>query len=235
MNINENIMFVESVPPDTEDVYIDLPTITQQYDDAHYLDIYPQTEIPYFTDNEDDYEEENTFFEPDIIINPPNLPQQPDIIIQSKQMPNEDSEKERFLRILHEIMNREKEQYLRRPLESTMDLGDRDNILQNIQKQIKLKRRFLASKQNELSEYVKTNDFLRNVKNDYAKYNNYITNEKQQQLQAFHTLKQYSEDLRTNTQLTEERLKESMRDQYFIVNEINSLKKQLDEYTCHNK
>ena len=134
MNINENIMFVESVSPDTEDVYIDLPTITQQYDDAHYLDIYPQTEIPYFTDNEDDYEEENTFFEPDIIINPPNLPQQPDIIIQSKQMPNEDSEKERFLRILHEIMNREKEQYLRRPLESTMDLGDRDNILQNIPK-----------------------------------------------------------------------------------------------------
>jgi hypothetical protein len=234
MNIDENVVFVQPVPLDTEDVYIDLPTITQQYDDTHYLDIYPQTEIPYFTDNEDDYDDYEEVILPDIMINPP-IDTQPDIIIQSKQMSNENREKELFLRILQDFTNRQKEQYLKRPLESTIDLGDRDNILQNIQKQIELKRRFLASKQDELSEYVKTNDFLRHVKKDYAKYNDYITNEKQQQLQAFHTLKQYSEDLQANTQLTEERLKESIRDQYFIVNEINSLKKQLDEYTCPNK
>jgi hypothetical protein len=140
--------------------------------------------------------------------------------------------KELFHRILNEYQNQRKESYLKYPLENNINLGERDNILQEIQKQIQSKRQFLTKKQIELKDNIKTNDFLRQVKDDYNRYHSVIQKERKEQFDALNTLKQYSEDLRKNTEMTEDKLKDSIRDQQYIVNEMNALKKTLDEYTC---
>jgi hypothetical protein len=226
-----------------KDIYIDLPSITKPYDDNNYLDIYNQQEQPFFVNdsdyenesNEDEDEDEDELYPPNIIINGPSSPQEvsqqsqqiypPNIII--KEQPN-------YNKYNKMLTHFQKEKYMSKPIE-THDVGTRDNIFQTVQEQIDLKRQYLANKQSELKEYISTNDFLRSVKDDYGKYNDFIMNEKKQQIKALDTLKQYSEDLRINGQLTEERIKDTMKDQEYILNEMGYLKKQLDEYTCPNK
>jgi len=224
-----------------EDIYIDLPSITKPYDDNNYLDIYNQEEQSFFindSDYDDEYEDydedynQQQLYPPNIVINGPSPQEQqsqqiypPDIIIKEKSQNNE------YNKMLSQF---QKEKYMSKLID-TPDVGTRDNIFQTVQEQIDLKRQYLANKQSELKEYISTNDFLRSVKDDYNKYNDFIINEKKQQIKALETLKQYSEDLRINGQLTEERIKDTMKDQAYILNEMGYLKKQLDEYTCPNK
>ena len=269
----------------TEDMYIDLPSLTQQYDDNNYMDIYkPQSQLQeYITDDDDDFEttddydipeyletqlntlnngstqQQQQLYPPDIIVNGTKQQQQqpqlypPDIIVngtkqqqQQQQQPqlyppdiivngtNGTKQQQQYNLLLSLFQNQQREKYTAQPIE-IQDVGNRDNLLQKIQDQIGLKRRFLANKQNDLKEYISTNEFLRGVKEDYSKYNDYIMNEKQKQMQAFETLKQYSEDLRMNGELTEERLRDAIRDQKYIMEEMGNLKQQLDEYTCPGK
>lgn len=227
-----------------KDDTIDLRSIANQY---NMIPSY--SDIPYFTDNEEDYEED--YYQPDIIIQTqPSLNE--DIIINENAIMFNDNEpssnnniiiqplptlenndsKERILRILNEYQHQQKEQYMRYPLEKDIDLGERDNYLQEIQKQIQMKRQFLSNKQSELKENIKTNDFLRGVKDDYNRYHNFIQKERKEQYDALNTLKQYSEDLRKNTEMTQDKLAESIRDQKYIVDEMNALKKTLDDFTC---
>jgi len=251
----------------TENMYIDLPSLTQQYDDNNYLDIYkPQSQSQlqeYITDDDDDFEtndydipeyletqlntlnnqyqqqqQQQQLLPPNIVINGQQNQQHklypPDIIIKPQQQQYNKEEQEQYNNLLSLFQNQQREKYTAQPLE-ILDVGNRDNLLQKIQDQIGLKRRFLANKQNDLKEYISTNEFLRGVKEDYSKYNDYIMNEKKQQIQAFETLKQYSEDLRMNGELTQDKVREAIRDQKYIMEEMGNLKQHLNEYTCPGK
>jgi len=175
---------------------------------------------------------------PNIVINGQQNQQHklypPDIIIKPQPQQQQYNKEEQYNNLLSLFQNQQREKYTAQPLE-ILDVGNRDNLLQKIQDQIGLKRRFLANKQNDLKEYISTNEFLRGVKEDYSKYNDYIMNEKKQQIQAFETLKQYSEDLRMNGELTQDKVREAIRDQKYIMEEMGNLKQHLNEYTCPGK
>jgi hypothetical protein len=111
----------------------------------------------------------------------------------------------------------------------SLSVVDRDNYLSQIEKQIDAKRKLLVDKQKYLKKSLKENEFLETVKNDYEKYRNYIVGEKQNQMRAMKILSQYTEDLMVSSDAMETNIKDAKRDQKMILDEMDKLKKELDD------
>ena len=108
-------------------------------------------------------------------------------------------------------------------------LGDRDNAIVKIEKQIEAKKKMLYSRQLSLNNSVQDNAYLEGIKRDYAKYNAYIVKQKNEQIKAMELLKQYIEDIKLSGKLTEEAIVETKREHQGIVNEIDKIKKSMDK------
>ena len=107
-------------------------------------------------------------------------------------------------------------------------LGERDNYLAQIEKQIKNKRDFLLKKRNKVEHLSKENEFLENVKNDYQKYYNVILKQKQDQMKAMELLHQYIDDIKVSGKLTNQDIINTKREQNTILGEMDRIKKDLD-------
>ena len=107
-----------------------------------------------------------------------------------------------------------------------MDLASKDEkfiqLQQLIDKQIKYKK---ISKQNR---------FLEEIKNDYSNYSNYITKQKQQQIQALEILHNYVKDLSVSGKLSKQNVKDARHEQKKIIKELKSIKYNLDEVIQNN-
>jgi hypothetical protein len=110
-----------------------------------------------------------------------------------------------------------------------LSLGERDLYLMKINEEIRNKKRLLVKKKKELDKKQKINQFLEGVKDDYAKYHNYILNEKQQQYNALLLLKEYMDDLSKTDNLVQSQIRSAKYDQNEIINEIDKIKVELDE------
>ena len=117
---------------------------------------------------------------------------------------------------------------MRQPEEVEISNEEKDLLLLQIQHQIHAKRDFLLQKQKYLNKMEQQNNFLREVKNDYAKYYNYILKQKQEQMEALDMLKQYVHDLTVSGSLSKQNIKDAKLEQKRILREMKNIKKDLD-------
>lgn len=103
-----------------------------------------------------------------------------------------------------------------------------DDQFMQIQDLIDVKRKMLIEKQKKLREISKQNRFLEVVRNDYSKFNDYITQQKRDQIRALQILDNYIKDLCNSGKLTKYNLEDAKEEQKKIVRELNSIKANID-------
>lgn len=109
------------------------------------------------------------------------------------------------------------------------DMNNKDTQLMKIEEIIDAKRNMLINKQKKLRFMSKQNVFLDAVREDYDKYNDYIVQQKHEQMKAFSVLNAYINDLNRSTKLTKQNMIDSKEEQRKIVNEIKSIQHNLDK------
>lgn len=116
-----------------------------------------------------------------------------------------------------------------------MSLSDRDLYLLQIERQIEAKRSLLLKKQKKMKNISKNNEFLNDIKNDYAKYYQYIIEQKQQQVSALDMLHSYINDLSVSGNLSKHNIDDAKHEQNKILEEMRSIKQNLDELVITTK
>jgi putative IMPACT (imprinted ancient) family translation regulator len=109
------------------------------------------------------------------------------------------------------------------------DMNNKDTQLMKIEEIIDARRNMLINKQKRLRFMGKQNAFLDAVREDYDKYNDYIVQQKKEQMKAFSVLNSYIEELNRSTKLTKQNMVDSKEEQRKIVNEIKSIQHNLDK------
>jgi hypothetical protein len=107
-------------------------------------------------------------------------------------------------------------------------LAEKDDQFLNIEELIEAKRRMLLEKQKKFKLIQKQNQFLDIIKDDYSKYYNYISKQKQDQIKALEILNNYISDLTTSGKLTKNNINDAGFEQKKIIKEIKSIRKGLD-------
>lgn len=105
---------------------------------------------------------------------------------------------------------------------------ENDEKFNHLQELIEAKKQMLINKQKNLRLTCKQNQFLEIVKNDYAKFYEYVSQQKKEQIKALQILDEYIKDLTINGKLTKYNIEDAKQEQRKILNELNSLKKKLD-------
>uniref|UniRef100_A0A6C0IGD2 Uncharacterized protein n=1 Tax=viral metagenome TaxID=1070528 RepID=A0A6C0IGD2_9ZZZZ len=103
-----------------------------------------------------------------------------------------------------------------------------DDKLLKIDELIEAKRQMLQDKQKSIGKIAKQNKFLEDVKNDYTNYNNIITKQKHEQIQALELIHKYINDLKSTEQISTQNIEDAKNDQLKIMNEIQSIKQNLE-------
>jgi len=112
---------------------------------------------------------------------------------------------------------------------NNIDLAKRDQYLLKIEDEIELRRKFLLEKQKKLEKLSRQNRFLETVKDDYENYHNYIVEQKEGQIRAMNSIKQYVEDLIVSGKLTDEDIRQAKVDQREITNEVKKIREKINE------
>ena len=115
------------------------------------------------------------------------------------------------------------------------DIEINDDQFLHLQNVIKIKRNMLIQKQKKLKQLIKQNNFLKDVRNDYISYNNYIVKQKEDQIIALQLLKKYIHDLTISGNLSENNLKDALYEQNKIKKELRSIKLSLDHLMNETK
>ena len=110
-------------------------------------------------------------------------------------------------------------------------LPRKDDQFQLLQEMIDAKRESLIKKQNTLQFLSKENTFLQGIRDDYSKYNKYIVQQKQDQMTALSILNNYIQDLAVTGELSKQNIEDARTEQKKILEEIDSIKKNLDSIT----
>jgi phosphoketolase len=110
-----------------------------------------------------------------------------------------------------------------------MSLAERDLALIKIESQIESKRKLLLEKRKKLEETAKTNEFLKMVLGDYATYYDKIEDEKEKQINTMNMLNNYVKDIMKSGKLTDADIVRAKEDQRMLLQEIVSIRKELDE------
>ena len=105
----------------------------------------------------------------------------------------------------------------------------KNNQFMQIQQLIDSKRELLEKKQKKLKEIQKQNQFLGVVRDDYLKYQNYITQQKHDQINALQIINSYIDDLTQTGKLSKYNIEDAKVEQQKIMQEVNSIRSGLDE------
>jgi hypothetical protein len=104
-----------------------------------------------------------------------------------------------------------------------------------IQDLIETKKKFLINKKKKLRFILKQNKFLETVKDDYQKYYNYISQQKNDQIRALKLLDEYIKDLTISGKLTKHNIEDAKEEQSKILREVNLIKNELDSIVDDTK
>ena len=115
-----------------------------------------------------------------------------------------------------------------RIIEYKTQLEEGDVKLRHIEKVIEYKRKLLLEKQKQYNSISRTNNYLRDIKDDYNRYHNYVLKQKHDQIQALNILNQYISDLEESGKLTKHNISDARFEKKRILNEIESIKHNLD-------
>jgi hypothetical protein len=107
-------------------------------------------------------------------------------------------------------------------------LEKKDNEFMQMQRLIDTKKHFLIEKQKKLRFITKQNSFLEEVKNDYSKYYQVISKQKEDQIKALELINEYIHNLSISGQLSEQNIKDAKEEQKKILMELKSIKSGLD-------
>jgi hypothetical protein len=114
-------------------------------------------------------------------------------------------------------------------------IRERDEQFIQIQHLIDAKKKMLIDKQKKLRFISKQNIFLEAIKNDYAKYYDYIAQQKRDQIRALKVLDEYIKDLTLSGKLTKYNIEDAKEEQFKILNEVKSIKENLDSIIDNTK
>lgn len=109
-----------------------------------------------------------------------------------------------------------------------ISLAKRDNLLSQIESEIRNKERFIVSKTKDLNEHSKLNVFLREVYADYRKYSDAILDEKSKQRRAMEILHDYVDSVVSASKDIDAYVDHAKQDQLAIMHEINKIKVDID-------
>ena len=107
-------------------------------------------------------------------------------------------------------------------------LAKKDDEFMQIQQLIDAKQNFLIEKQKNLKSITKQNRFLDEVKNDYNKYYQFISKQKDDQIKALNLINDYIKNLTITGELSKQNMNDAKREQRKILNEIKSIKNSID-------
>jgi len=110
-----------------------------------------------------------------------------------------------------------------------VSIPENDDRLIQIENLIEAKKNLLIKKQKTLSQISQQNKFLGDVKNDYVKYNNFIIQQKQDQIKSFKIINDYINSLTISDKLSKYDIEDAKEEQKKIINEIKSIKHNLDD------
>lgn len=102
-----------------------------------------------------------------------------------------------------------------------------DERLIKLDELIEAKRQMLQDKQKKIQNISGLNQFLEGVQKDYLTYNNVITKQKNDQIQALELIHKYIDDLKTTEQNSSQTLADAQNEQNKIMNEISLIKQNL--------
>jgi hypothetical protein len=111
-----------------------------------------------------------------------------------------------------------------------LTLAERDIYIMHIENQMELKKKLLLDKNQSLNKNVKYNNILQHIRNDYQKYYDYIIQQKKEQMQALNILNNYIQELTNNGNLSENNRIDAKFEQKKILNEIKSVKNNMEHF-----
>ena len=152
------------------------------------------------------------------------LPGQP-----AQRDPYEQDEQDEEMQMDPDFMDMDMDMMDNNGEEMEIDLAKRDQYLLKIEDEIELRRRFLLSKQKKLEKLSRQNHFLETIKDDYENYHNYIVEQKEGQIRAMNSIKQYVEDLIVSGKLTDQDIRQAKDDQREITNEVKKIREKINE------
>jgi hypothetical protein len=109
-------------------------------------------------------------------------------------------------------------------VEEINSLGERDNLLKQIEEQLEMKRNLLVKKQNDLHKKKKDNPYLENVYLKYNEHLNVVRQEKIKQIEKMKMLKQYLDDIIVNEEMSMNDLEELHHERNELLNEMENVK-----------
>ena len=110
-----------------------------------------------------------------------------------------------------------------------MDIANQDKLLIVLNNEIKKKKLYLNTRYKDITKTTNANSFLKNVKDDYDSYYNYILDEREQQYKSLKTILDYLDRLILEEKLSDMYLQNVKKDQEHILIEMNHIKKDLDD------
>lgn len=118
--------------------------------------------------------------------------------------------------------------YIRIPVNGD-DMKKKDDEFMKLKELIDSKKDFLIKKQKKLRMIEKQNEYLKDIKNDYLKYNKRIISDKRDQITALENLHSYINKLVKDSNLTKHNIRDAKLEQDKILKELDSLKNNLDD------
>ena len=115
-----------------------------------------------------------------------------------------------------------------------MNLAVRDHKIIQLKAELENRKKILCMKRHQLKSNMRENIYLKEVANDYDKYNNHIISQKERQIVFLQMLNGYIDNINSDLTLTNNKLKDSKQDQREIIKEISFLKNELDDLVKSN-
>tara|TARA_B110000967_G_scaffold208866_1_gene262562 strand:+ start:161 stop:499 length:339 start_codon:yes stop_codon:yes gene_type:complete len=103
-----------------------------------------------------------------------------------------------------------------------------------MQCELKNRKKILCTKGKELHKHVSENNYLRDIVDDYKKYNHYIIEEKKKKIKALHDINDYVNKINAGLHMTDNALDQSKQEQRRLLHEIDNIKNDLDEIINSN-
>lgn len=120
---------------------------------------------------------------------------------------------------------------MKKSLYRSMELAKRDLNIQDMQQQLGYRRQMLLDKRDDLRKIQGDNKYLVGIANDYERYYKAIKIERIRQSEAFELISKYISNIASDTNVTDQLVTESRRQQREIMHEIDRLRVELDKMT----
>ena len=105
-----------------------------------------------------------------------------------------------------------------------LSLADRDRMLQQVDREIARKEKYIVGKSDEVARAAELNGFLADVQKDYQRYSTAILEERRKQKAAMRELAAYVGEVAKAEQYVNEAAEEATRTQDAILQEIEEIR-----------